>query len=57
MQQIIVKITGQDNLSPILAKIAKSMGNVDKSGKQLSTSFTSSLKQMGKKCLQNCNSN
>ena len=46
MQQIIVKITGQDNLSPILAKIAKSMGNVDKSGKQLSTSFTSSLKQM-----------
>ena len=48
MQQIIVKITGQDSLTPVLAKIAKSMDNVNKSGKQLSKSFTSSLNQMEK---------
>ena len=48
MQQIIVKITGQDGLSPMLVKIAKSVDNVNKSGKKLSTSFASSLKQMEK---------
>ena len=48
MQQIIVKIMGQDNLSSMLVKIAKSMDNVGKSGKKVSTSFTSSINQMEK---------
>ena len=46
MQQIVVKITGQDNLSSKLANIAKSIKQVSQSSKQLGSSFGASVKQM-----------